>query len=209
MTPTTTVRILPRVALTGYLRVLRLALTAVERVAGQTGNQAWPPALAFESFEASVETTLGSLLGDAALADKGRLRQAKLAQLRTAGQLDTLAAQERTEADRTLQSRREQTTQQRHEVQARATQRNEQFERQADARERQVQQRAAKKTAAVRRTKAIQDKTVDRRERAAKTTALTAESRALATARDALDADRTIDAIDDAIDGTKAARKSG
>jgi hypothetical protein len=66
---TTTNGTLPRVALTGYLRALRLPLTVVERVAGQTGNEAWPPALVFEGFEAAVETTLGSLLGDAALAD--------------------------------------------------------------------------------------------------------------------------------------------
>jgi hypothetical protein len=209
MTTTSTIRTLPRVALTGYLRALRLPLTAVERVAGQAGNELWPPALVFEGFEAGVETTLGSLLHDPALTDKGQLRQAKLAQLRTAAQLDTVAAQERAEADRALQSRREQTTEQRQKAETRTAQRTQQLERQAAAQQHQVEQRAAKKTAAVRRTKAAQDKAVDRRERAAKTTALSAESRALSTARDALDADRTVDAIDDAIDGTKAARKSG
>jgi hypothetical protein len=205
----TTIRTLPRVALIGYLRALRLPLTAVEHVTGQRGNELWPPALAFEGFEAGVETTVGSLLRDAALADKGRLRQAKLAQLRTAAQLETLAAQERAKADRALQSSREQATQQRDEVERLATQRKQQLEHQADAVERTVDQRAAKKAAAVRRTKAAQDKTVDRRERAARTTALSAESRALSTARDALDADRMVDAIDDAIDATKADRKSG
>jgi hypothetical protein len=205
----TTIRTVPRIALIGYLRALRLPLTAVEHVTGQTGNELWPPALAFEGFEAGVETTVGSLLRDPALADKGRLRQAKLAQLRTAAQLDTLAAQERAEADRTLRSRRDETVQQRDEVERRATQRKQQLEHQADAAERTIEQRASKKTAAVRRTKAAQDKAVDRRERAARTTALSAESRALSTARDALDADRMVDTIDDAIEASKADRKSG
>src|SRR4051794_41855761 len=76
------VRNLPRTVVKTYLSAARLPLNAVARANGQQDNEQWPPALAFEGFEASVETVLGSLLRDDTLLEAGRLRPAKVAQLR-------------------------------------------------------------------------------------------------------------------------------
>jgi hypothetical protein len=209
MSVMTNVQTLPRVVVEGYLRTARLPLTAIERVAKQQDNEQWPPALAYESFEAGVETVLGALLKDPALLDKGRLRQAKIAQLRKAAQLETLADTEREQADARLQQRQEQLEEQRRESERRAEQRKAELERQAELHERKVQAKAAKKTAAAQRSKAAADKAIERQERATKTAALSEESQALRVVKQALDAEETVDVIEDTLDGTKAARKSG
>jgi hypothetical protein len=200
------IQTLPRVVVEGYLRTARLPLTAIQHIAQQQGNEQWPPGLVFESFEAGVETVAGALLRDPALLDKGRLRQAKLTQLRRASELEAMAAVELERADEELEQRQAQAAEQRAESQRRAEQRTRELERQAELHERKVEAKAAKKAAAARRTKAARDSAIDSRERAAKTAALAEESRALGTAKQALEADETVDVIADTIDGTKAAR---
>jgi hypothetical protein len=89
----------PRSLVSGYLRATRLPITALERIAKQQDNDRWPPAVAYESFEATVETVVGSWLHDDVLVNKGQVRRAKVARLRKATSLVSLAAQEQTEAD--------------------------------------------------------------------------------------------------------------
>ena len=203
------VQVVPRAVVGTYLRAVRLPLTAAERIAGQRGNEQWPPALAFEGFEATVEATLGSLLRDSALADKGRVRQAKVAQLRKATNLETVAAQKREQADQTLQQRRDQAEEKRAEAERRAEQREQDLQRQAELHEQKVKEQAAKKTAAARKTKAAQDKAIARQERAAKASALAKESEAVQASKQALDAQDTVEVIDKTIEGSKAARQTG
>jgi hypothetical protein len=74
------------------LGVVRLPLTAVEVIAGHNQDgTAWPPSLAFESFEAAAKQVAGSLLRDDTLVQEGRLAQAKVAQLRKATELEAVA----------------------------------------------------------------------------------------------------------------------
>jgi hypothetical protein len=208
MTVQTNAQAVPRMMVSGYLRAVRLPLTAVELAAKQRSNQQWPPTLAFESFEAAVETVLGSVLGDSALVDKGRLRQAKVAQLRKAAELDTVAAQEAEQAEQRLQARREHVADERESTERSAEQRKREVERQAAIRERKVQEKAVTKATAARQQKATRDKAITRQERAANTAALTAESRALTVANDALEAEETVEVINDTLEGTKMARKT-
>jgi hypothetical protein len=202
------VKAVPRVVVGGYLKGLRLPLVAAERVSGQRGNETWPPTLAFEGFEANVETVVGGLLHDDTLVDRGRLRQAKLAQLRKAVELETVAEQERARADRELAERQRRADAKREQAEQTAAQREQQVERAAEQRERQVQQQAARKTTAARQVKAQQDKAIRGQERTAKLEALSKETEALDATKDALDAQATIDVIDETIEGTKAARKT-
>src|SRR3954469_6052633 len=102
-----TVTTLPRTFINTYLSVARLPLKAVAKVSGQQENEQWPPTLAFEGFESSVETTLGSLLRDDQLLESGRLRQAKVAQLRKAAQLEAVADGTRQQAREEFTERRE------------------------------------------------------------------------------------------------------
>ncbi len=209
MTIRSSVQALPRTLVSGSLRAVRLPLSAAERVVHQQHNAQWPPTLAYESFEAGVETLVGSLVRDPALVEKGRLRQRKLAQLRRAGELSALADQEQARADEQLQARLGAVQEQRQEAEQRAQERKQELEQQAEARRRKVATKAARQAAAAREAESAQEKAIARRARTAEASALAAESRALAVAQQALAAEETVDVIDKTIEGTKAARKGG
>lgn len=203
------VQTLPRRVLHTYLSAARLPLTAVAKVSGQKDNEQWPPALAFEGFEASVETTVGSLLRNDALLESGRVRQAKVAQLRKAVQLEAVADSKRELAQQKVRETREKAAAKRKEATQLAERREQEIERDAQQKKATVEQKAAKQEAAARQTKAAQDKVIERRERAATAQALAEESEALKTQQQALDAAETVDLIDETIEGTKEARKTG
>jgi hypothetical protein len=202
------VQTLPRKVISTYLSVARLPLNAAAKMSGQQDNEQWPPALTFEGVEASVETVLGSLLRDDALVEAGRLRQAKVAQLRKAAQLEAIAESERDIAQREFAERRQEAEAKRRAAEQRAETREQQIEREAQQRKSEADQKAAKKAAAARESKLAQDKAIERRERAATAQALSKESEALKTQQAALDAAETVEVIDDSIEGTKQARKS-
>jgi hypothetical protein len=199
---------LPRSVVRAYIGAARLPLNAVARARGQQDNEQWPPALAFEGLEAGVETVVGSLLRDDDLVEAGRLRQAKVAQLRKAAQLETLAEATREQASEQFSERREQAEQKRRAAQLRADQRERQIEQDATRAKAQVEQKAAKKTSAARAAKAAQEQVIERRERAATADALAKEANALQTQQEALEAAETVDVIDETLEGTKEARRS-
>jgi uncharacterized protein with WD repeat len=202
------VQTLPRTVITTYLSMARVPLTAVAKATGQQGNEQWPPALAFEGFEASVQSVLGSLLHDDELVERGRLRQAKVAQLRKAAELEAVAEAERAAAGQEFAARLDDAQAKRDEAAQRAAAQERQLERETQQRKQEADNRATRQAAAARRAKAAQDNAIDRRERVATTQALTKEAEALKSQRQALDAAETVDVIDETIEGTKAARKS-
>ncbi|MBV9098581.1 MAG: hypothetical protein JO079_11035 [Frankiaceae bacterium] len=202
------VQTLPRRVISTYLNVARLPLTAAAKLNGQQDNEQWPPALTFEGIEASVETVLGSLLRDDALLETGRVRQAKVAQLRKAAQLEAIAESEREVAQREFTERRQEAEAKREAAEERARSREQEIEREAQQRKAQADQKAAKKAAAARQTKAAQEQVIERRERAVTAQALAEEAEALKTQQEALDAAETVAVIDDSIEGTKQARKT-
>ena len=203
------VRLLPRTVVKTYLSAARLPLNAVAKANGQHGNEQWPPALAFEGFEASVETVLGSLLRDDTLIEAGRLRQAKVAQLRKATELEAVADTTRKQAREEFTERREAAQAKRTQAEQRAAQREQQIEREAEQRKDKVEQTTAKKKAAAQQIKAAEEKVIDRRERVATTQALATEEKALEAQQEALEAAETVEVIDETIEGNKADRKTG
>jgi len=208
MSITNRVRVVPRGVLGTYLRAGRLPLTVAERVARKQGDEKWAPTVAFEQLQAGVETQVGKLLRDQELAAKGRLRAEKVAQLKRATKLETIAEGQREVADESFERRREQADRKKAEAERKADKREQELERQAELRERKAQEKAAKKASAAQDVKRQQDKAIERRERVAKSQALAKESEALTAAKRALDAERTVDAIDDTLEGTKQARKT-
>ena len=200
---------LPRTVIKTYLSAARLPLSAVAKASGQTGNEQWPPALAFEGLEASVETVLGSLLRDEKLVETGRLRQAKVAQLRKAAQLETVADTKREQAREEFTERREAADVKRQEAERRAETRERQVEADAQRRKAEADRAAEKKKSAARAVKQAQDKVIERRERTATTEALAKEAEALKAQQEALEAAETVEVIDDTIEGNKTARKTG
>jgi len=199
----------PRTLIGAYFRVGRVSLDLVARMAGQGDNESWPPALLFDNFEGNVDAVVGGLLRDETLLKKGRLQQARVAQLRQGAELRTVAEQERVRADETLEKRRAQAEQERKRAGRNAEQREQEIQKEAEQAEQRVQQTALRRKAATRQAKAAQDKAIERRERSAKTEALAKEASALDAAKQALNAQETVDVVEDTIEGTKAARKSG
>src|SRR3954451_23617949 len=172
----TTVRSLPRTLIDTTFNAARLPLTAAERVTGQGGNEEWPPALAFEGGQAAVETVLGGLLRDDELVSRGRLRQARLGKLKTAGQLEAVAEEERTRAQQRLQQQRERNEQVRDQAESRADEREQKVGQQAQKRTAQVQKSAQARKQAVRKQAAATEAALDKQERTAKLVGLTAEA---------------------------------
>lgn len=105
---------IPRNMVRIYLQGLRLPLSSLEAFTGHRDDQAWPPALAFEGFEAGAKLVVGSVLRDAQLVDEARIQQAKLDELRRACALEVKADQTRAAADAQAEARLAQ-VQQRHE----------------------------------------------------------------------------------------------
>lgn len=191
------------------MSLARLPLSAAERLTGQRGNDEWPPAVAFEGLEAQVETIAGSLLRDETLEGRGRLRQAKVAQLREALALEALADQERRRGKRSLRQRLQRAETRREQAEHAAEHRAEIVEDAAQRRKAGAKATAQKKAASAGRAKAQQDEAIDRVDRATRSKALREESAALAAERRALAAEERVASLDDAIDANKAARKSG
>ena len=208
MSVITRVRAVPRGVVDAGLGLARLPVTVAARASKQADNEQWPPTLAFEGFEAGVETVVGSLLRDETLTARGRVRQAKVAQIRKAAQLETVSDQLREQADEKLVARQEKAEQQREQAERKADQREQQIVREEAARERQAEQKADAKAAAAAKADQARREAVEREAREAKAAALAKESKALGAEKAALEADKTVDAIDDAIDVSKAVRKS-
>jgi hypothetical protein len=206
---TTRVRAIPRTLIDTTLTAARLPLMTLERVTGQQGNAEWPPAMAFEAAEATVETVLGGLLRDDDLVSRGRLRQTRLAKLREATELETVAEQRRRQAATELQERREETERRREQVEQAAEQREQEVERQAQQRKAAVERQASARKQSVRKQAAHAEQAVERVERTAKLQAADAQAQALEAERAALEAEDTAVAVDETLDGQREARRSG
>lgn len=168
----------------------------------------WPPLLAFDSIEATVERRVGNALHDDRLVARGRSGQERVEHLRTA--IETEAAADRlaeraqrerelgndaaddlrTEAERRADARR---------AKARSTE----AQRKSAARERERRAKQAADKAA-----RAAEEAVDRTARAGALAALDAEEQALAKKRAALAAKRKADRADASLAATKAARRA-
>jgi hypothetical protein len=209
MSITSYAKVLPRTATSAYLRALRLPLTAAERIAGDRVDETWAPSVAFESLEAGVESRLGLLLRDEQLLESAQLRKEKVTKLRKATALETVAEEQRQEANEQFEARRTKADERRAEARRRAEQREADLKRNAELHEQKVKEKAAKKAAAARQTKSKQDAAIARRERVAKAEALEAEADALEAGKEAVEAKQTVEVVTDTLEGQKEDRKTG
>lgn len=206
MTVMTSIQEVPRTAVRLSLTAGRLPLTAVESVFGHQGDEAWPPALAFDGFEASVKQTIGGLLRDRSLVEEGRLIEAKVDKLRHAVQLDEVAEQRRRDADAEFQQRRHEDEQRRKEADRAAMERKAQAAKAAKAKKQRAQERAAKKAAEARQVEEKAETALDRQARQARTTTIAAEQKAVATKKAAARRARAAETTDAKIEASKAVR---
>jgi hypothetical protein len=200
---------IPRTIVCTWLRTARLPLDAVEAVVrrGEHDDE-WPPAIAFDSFEATVKQLAGSFFHDDELTQDGRVGQARVAQLRKAVELDAVAEQRKTQADAEFQQRRQADEQHRQEVQRQADQRETALERDRAEKKRRAAEEDARKRKQSAQVETIEERTVEREDRAARATRIAAERDALQHERKAVAAKSRVADLDEKLEDTKAARKS-
>ena len=198
---------LPRELINLNLRAARLPLTAVELVArrGQ-GSAEWPPAIAFESAQATVRETFGGLLHDEILLADGRLQRAKVNELRHALEAKAEAVRKQAEADERYEERKSQVERQEQQAEQQAGQRQRQLEREKARAKGKVADEAARKKQAANKAAQLRQEQLEAQERDAEARRLEAESVALTEKERALAAQERVGRLDAAAKATKRAR---
>lgn len=198
-----TVKRVPTTVVGAYLSAADTGLSMAQRVAGQEANHEWTPRLVFEGWQAGVETRLGSLLDDPTLRERGQLRQAKLHQLRVAGELSAEAEARREQAEQKFEQRQSQAATRRKTVAKKAQQRQQAVKKTAEKRAEKIGQQAEQQAELVREVKQAQDEQTERQARQATLASLEEEATALRTQQQALSAERTVEAIGESIEASK------
>ena len=197
---------IPRTALRSWLSLVRLPLTATELVVGKQGSD-WPPAVAFEGFEAGVKKGFGTLIGDSQLVQEAMLERGKVEQLRDAAALEAAAEQRREEAEARFEDRQETVQERSQRVEREAEERRVKLEQEEADRKRAVEETARRKEEAASQADQARQKAVAAQERQARATRLAAESEALDHEQEAAGAKGDVLKVDAALQATKAARK--
>lgn len=204
----TRVQSIPRTLVRNYFDAARLPLKAAGSVLRRGDKSAeWAPALAFDAVEANVKQVVGALLRDDELTQEGRLAQAKVAQLRKAADLETLATQAKAEADAEYRQRIEADEQAKATIEDQAEAREAALADEKARRQREAAAKARRQAEAARKAAAAEEQVVAKQERAARSTRVRAEQEAVRDQRKALEATEDVIAIDRALEATKAARK--
>lgn len=174
---------IPRAYVRASLQLVRIPLTVAEWTTGNERNAQWPPVLAFDSFQANVKQTIGSLLSDTELVHQGKLERARVATVREALDLEVVADQTRLGAERSFQDRRAADEQARQAAQERATRREQEAERErAEAKQKAAADARARKERARRQEKKRENE-LAQSERAAKASEIAKERKALAASK--------------------------
>jgi soluble cytochrome b562 len=199
---------IPRTAMRATLMGLRLPICGAEVLTGQKENASWPPAMAFEGFEAGVKQVVGAILRDEELVDEGRIQQAKVTELRRAVELEVRADQKRAAGDRELREQQARADEERKKAEQDALRREQAIERDQRAAEQRVAQELGKKAAAIEATAQQRDKRVTAAEREASLTRVDQESTALKQQRRAVRAKKAAGDASDELERKKAERQA-
>lgn len=202
------VQTLNRNAVRLTLTAARLPLSTAEAILRHQGDDEWPPALAFESFESTVKRVVGEFLRDEALAEEGRLGEAKVNRLRQAVDLETVAEQRREEAESGFEQRREEDRRKREQAEQAARERKAAVARDETVAKQKATAKARRKAKAADEAEEATEKALDRKARRARLVTLSAEEKALEKERAAVARTRTVDAVDEQLQASKAARSN-
>ena len=202
------IKTIPRVAVKSALDAMRVPLTTVERLSGQQKNQAWPPALLFEGFEANAKQVAGAVLRDQELVEEGRIQNVKLSELRRAAELKVKAEQTREQAEAELNQQHEAAERQREQAEQQARQREEQIEQRKREEQQRVEREAREAAEAVAKADKAREERVAATERRARLASADAETTALTKQKKAVESVEKVVQIADAVETKKAQRKS-
>lgn len=176
-------RTIPRAYVCASLQVSRIPLSVAERATGNEGNEQWPPALAYDAFQANVKQVLGSLLNDFELAHQGELEHARVATVREALDLEAVAEQTRSGAERSFEDRRAADERERRAAHERADRREQEAERTRAEAKRKAAADARRRDERARRQEQKREEELAKAERAAKASEIANERKALAASK--------------------------
>lgn len=200
---------LPRLTTSIALWSARLPLTTFEAIVrrGQS-NEDWPPAVAFDRFEAAVKETVGKALRDEVLVGSGTLQRAEVHQRVDARERAAEAAHTRDEAHDRAQADHDELEQRRRDANARATNRRRTAQTTSSRAKQRVAEQAAAKAADARKSAAARTAQVDKRAIAAEGDRLRQEAEVLRTKKRAVTAKRKVSKLDKAARAKKATRQA-
>ncbi|MEY2399635.1 MAG: hypothetical protein QOJ00_2809 [Actinomycetota bacterium] len=199
---------IPRVAVKSALDALRLPLSTIERISGQSENEAWPPALIFEDFQANAKQFAGGLLRDQTLVEEGRIQSVKVNELRRSLDLRVKAEQTREQADAQFAQQREAAERERQQAEKQAREREAAVARRKREAEQKVQAETQRKAEAVAKADRAREDRVAAVERNARLNVADAQTTALAKEKKAVASVEKVVQLADAVETKKAQRKS-
>ena len=201
---------LPRLTTSIALWSARLPLTTFEVIVrrGQS-NEDWPPAVAFDRFEAAVKATVGKAVGDETLVGLGTLQRAEADQRDDARERAAEAAHAREEAHDRARAEHDELEQRRRDANVRAANRRRTAQTTSSRAKQRVAKEAAGKAAGARKATAARTAQVDKRAIAGEGDRLRQEAAVLRTKKRAVTAKRKVSDLDKAARTKKAARKAG
>jgi|1185.fasta_scaffold646488_2 hypothetical protein len=166
----------------------------------------WPPVMLFDTVQSGIKQLVGSLTRDDDLVQEGRLQRARVAELRKAVALETVAASRREAADADHDARVQADEERRQEIAAAEAEQRRAAREQRDA----DQQRAeadleAQRTAAAKADDAARA-AAERADRADAAERIKAEKAAVAKKRRAVAAEKKTQRVDNELRTTKASR---
>lgn len=192
------------------LQALRLPVSAAEMVLRRgRHDEAWEPALAFDSFGANVKKLVGSVMGDTQLAEQATLEQAEVTQSRRAALLEAEAEARKARADADLRERVKADEQLKEQASESAQRSQARLDEESERRQEHLDTAAEAKAQAAAKAESAAKKAVARQERAARATRLAAEQEALAEERRAIEAKGEVLDLDAELEASKRARKNG
>lgn len=204
---TMTLQTIPRTAVKSWLSVVRLPLSAAELAARKRGATDWPPAVAFEGFEAGVKRGVGTLIGDDELVREGTLEYSKVTQLRRAAELEGEAERRRQQSEQRFEQQKETVQERSQRIEREQRAREQKLQQETEAKKRSVEEADRRKAQAARAADQTRQKAVAAKERQARATRLAAESEALEHESEAVEAKAEVLEVADQLQAAKAARK--
>jgi hypothetical protein len=199
---------IPRAYTRLTLTAARLPLTAIEHATGHQGDEAWPPSLTFESFEATFKQLVGSLVRDNVLIDEARTTEAKVAELREANRLQARAERGRAVAEEEFDDRREADAKRRAEAERRAQNRKTAAERKKREEAQRLEREQHEEERRLRAAEAEREDRIDKRERESRRSTVAKERAAVAQEKAANRAKGEVIETDRELRTTKARRNS-
>ena len=203
------VRVIPRTALTGYLKLVRTPLDSAIGLLPGNGNGPKPTAqLAVDRADATIRFMAGALLRDPVLLEDGQRRREAADERERAVRLRTREDQTAETADTRLEQREEQASKQRRQARGTADARRRQAESQAQKEKQQAAKTESRRREASRKAAAKREEAIEKRAPREQLQSIEAKNEALRAREAELAARDEARRLADAATKVRAERKS-